>query len=50
MESKGRIKMHRALRDILLEATEDELREAFAGTGEDLDALAARGKACPSAE
>ena len=37
--------MNRALRAILLEASEDELREAFADTGEDLDALAARGKA-----
>ena len=40
MESKGRdrIALNRALRDIFLEASEDELREAFAGTGEDLDA------------
>lgn len=47
MESKeqDRIKMNRALRDILLEASEDELREALAGTGEDIDALAARGEA-----
>ncbi len=37
--------MNRLLRTILLEASEDELREAFADTGEDLDALAARGKA-----
>ena len=37
--------MHRGLRSILLEASDDELRDAFAGTGEDLDALAARGKA-----
>ena len=37
---KGLIKMNRALRDILLEASEDELRDAFADTGEDLDALA----------
>ena len=47
MESKDldRIAMHRGLRSILIESSEDELREAFAGTGEDLDALAARGKA-----
>lgn len=47
MESKGRdrIALNRALRDIFLEASEDELREAFAGTGEDLDALADRGEA-----
>ena len=37
--------MHRGLRSILLEASDDELRDAFAGTGEDIDALAARGKA-----
>ena len=41
---KDLTKMNRALRDILLEASEDELREAFADTGEDLDSLAARGK------
>ena len=40
-----RIAMHRGLRSILIEASDDELREAFAGTGEDLDALAARGRA-----
>lgn len=47
MESKGRdrIALNRALRDIFLEASEDELQEAFAGTGEDLDALADRGEA-----
>lgn len=47
MESKeqSRIAMNRALRAILLEASEDELREALAGTGEDLDTLAARGEA-----
>ena len=47
MESKeqDRIKMNRALRAILLEASEDELREALAGTDEDLDTLAARGEA-----
>ena len=47
MESnkQKRTKMNRALRDILLESSEDELREAFADTGEDLDALAVRGKA-----
>ena len=37
--------MNRVLRAILLEASEDELREAFADTGENLNALAARGKA-----
>ena len=41
---KDLTKMNRALRDILLEASEDELREAFADTGEDLDALETRGK------
>lgn len=41
---QDRTKLNRALRDILLEASEDELREAFSDTGEDLDALAARGK------
>ena len=46
MEPKDhdRTVMNRALRDILLEASDDELREAFAGTGEDLNALAARGE------
>lgn len=38
-------KMNRALRDLLLEASEDELRDALADGGEDFDALAARGKA-----
>ena len=33
-----RIAMHRGLRSIFIEASEDELREAFAGTEEDLDA------------
>ena len=37
--------MHRGLRSILLEASDDELRDAFAATGEDLDVLAARGQA-----
>ena len=47
MESRAqdRIKMNRALRAILIEATEDELRDAFADTGEDFDTLAAEGKA-----
>ncbi len=44
-KDNDRIAMHRGLRSILIESSEDELREAFAGTGEDLDALAARGKA-----
>ena len=45
LKDSDRIAMHRGLRSILIESSEDELREAFAGTGEDLDALAARGKA-----
>ena len=44
-KDQERIAMHRGLRSILIEASDDELREAFAGTGEDLDALAARGRA-----
>ena len=40
-----RIAMHRGLRSIFIEASDDELRKAFAGTEEDLDALAAGGKA-----
>ena len=44
-KDQDRIAMHRGLRSILIEASDDELREAFAGTGEDLDALAARGRA-----
>ena len=40
-----RIAMHRGLRSIFIEASEDELHEAFAGAEEDLDALAAEGKA-----
>lgn len=44
-KSRDRIALNRALRDIFLEASEDELREAFAGTGENLDALADRGEA-----
>lgn len=43
--SVDRIKINRALRDLLLEASNSELREAFSGTGEDLEALAARGRA-----
>ena len=42
---QDRTKINRALRDILLEASEDEIREAFSDTEEDLEALAARGKA-----
>ena len=38
-------KMNRALRDCLLEASEGELREALADTGQDFDSLAARGRA-----
>jgi transcriptional regulator with XRE-family HTH domain len=47
MERKDqeRLSMNRALRDLLLEASEDELREALADTGETIDALAARGRA-----
>ena len=37
--------MNRAIRAIILEASEDELREAFVDTPEDFDALAARGRA-----
>ena len=37
--------MNRAMRAILLEASEDELRDAFADTTEDIEALAARGRA-----
>lgn len=37
--------MNQALRDLILEASEDELREALADRSEDFDALAARGKA-----
>ena len=44
-KEQDRTKMNRALRDLLLEASEDELREALADSGEDFDALAARGKA-----
>ena len=44
-KDQDRIAMHRGLRSILIEASDDELREAFVGTGEDLDALAARGRA-----
>ena len=44
-KEQDRTKMNRALRELLLEASEDELRKALADTGEDLDALAARGKA-----
>ena len=44
-KDQDRIAMHRGLRSILIEASDDELRKAFAGTGEDLDALAARGVA-----
>ena len=47
MELKDRdlIAANRALRDIFLEASEHELREAFSGADEDFDALAARGRA-----
>lgn len=44
-KEQDRTKMNRALRDLLLEASEDELREALADTGEDFDALAACGRA-----
>lgn len=44
-KEQDRTKMNRALRDLLLEAPEDELREVLADSGEDFDALAARGKA-----
>ena len=38
-------KMNRALRGLLLDATENELREVLADCGQDFDALAARGRA-----
>ena len=37
--------MSRALRDLLLEASEDELREALVDAGEDFDTLAEEGRA-----
>jgi len=37
-------KINRALREILLEASEDEMREALAGTGQDLESVAAMGR------
>lgn len=40
-----RIKINRALRDILLEASEEELREALIDAGEDFESLAAQGRA-----
>ena len=40
-----RTAMNRALRDILLEASDDELRDAVAHADADLDLLAAHGKA-----
>lgn len=42
---RNRTALNQALRDILLEASEDELREALEGTGEDFHALANRGEA-----
>ena len=45
LKDQDRIAMNRALRAILIEASDDELQEAFADTGEDLEALAARGEA-----
>ena len=42
---QDRTKLNRALRDILLDSSEDELREALVDTGEDFDALVARGRA-----
>ncbi len=38
------VRVNRALRDILLEASEQELRDALAGVTEDLDSLAAQGR------
>jgi transcriptional regulator with XRE-family HTH domain len=40
-----KIKMTRAVREILLEATEEELRDALAEAGQDLASLASRGRA-----
>ncbi len=39
------VQINRALRDIILEASEQELREALAGAAEDFDSLAAQGRA-----
>jgi len=45
INNKQKIEVNRALRDILLEASEQELREALSGAGEDFDSLAAQGRA-----
>jgi transcriptional regulator with XRE-family HTH domain len=42
---QDRTKMSRALRDLLLEASEDELRDALTEAGEEFEALVARGRA-----
>ncbi len=44
-KKQNRTKINRALRDCLLEASEGELRETLADTGQDFDSLAARGRA-----
>lgn len=44
-KDRDRIALHRGLRSIFIETSDVELREAFAGTAEDLDALVADGKA-----
>ena len=44
-KEQDRTKMNRVLRDMLLEASELELREALHGTAEEFEALAARGRA-----
>ncbi len=41
----SKTEMNRALRDIILESSEQELRDALSGTGEDFDSLAAQGRA-----
>jgi len=43
-KEQDRNKMSEALRDIVLEASEAELRDAFSDAGEDFDGLAARGR------
>lgn len=48
MNSRGednKVQINRALRDIILEASEQELREALEGTSDDFDSLAAQGRA-----
>lgn len=44
-EKETQIKLNRALRDVLLESSDGELREALDGAKESFDSLAARGRA-----